>query len=214
MALARVRSRSGSLRLLRRAFAASGSSATFTRCQRRTPPSSPSSSAGTSEGTEAGPQSFALSCRRPGGPACFPGEVGQGRGRRGPQGKRDVEDRVAAQGLARPSTPRPWSSPTRTHCRPRPPRAPGSAWSCGFPAGEVWGDPDTADGMTRTPACPPRTRGQVGAAGPRDSLCPEGQLGAGLWETAPPLCSWGMSLTVAPSGTWRGGEQRLGSLPG
>ena len=139
------------------------------------------------------------------------GRVG---GRRGPQGKREVEERVAAQGLAQPSTPRPWSSPTRTRCRPRPPWAPGSAWSFGFPAGEVWGDPDTADGVPRTPACPPRTRGQVGAAGPRDSLSPEGQLGAGLWETAPPLCSWGVSVTVAPSGTWRGGEQRLGSVPG
>lgn len=47
-----------------------------------------------------------------------------------------------------------------------------------------------------------------------DSLSPEEQLWARLWETAPPLCSWGMSLTVAPSGTWTGGEQRLGFFSG
>lgn len=39
-------------------------------------------------------------------------------------------------------------------------------------------------------------------SGLHDSLSPEGQLWDRLWETAPPLSSWGMSLTVAPSGTW------------
>lgn len=53
MALARARSRSRSRRLPRRTLAPSGSSVAFTRCQRRTPPSSPSSAIGMSEGTEA-----------------------------------------------------------------------------------------------------------------------------------------------------------------
>lgn len=52
----------------------------------------------------------------------------------------------------------------------------------------------------------------MGMSALQDSLSLEGQLWARLWETALLLCSWGMSPTVAPSGTWRRGKQRLGSF--
>lgn len=90
---------------------------------------------------------------------------------------------------------------------PRPPTGLGPVGSLGFPADEVLGDPGRADGMASS------SLGPVVPVGPH-SLSPDGQLGARLWEMMPPLlCSWGMSLTVAPSGTWWGGGQRLGSFP-
>ena len=94
-----------------------------------------------------------------------------------------------------------------THCHPCPPVGLGPVGSLGFPADKVLGDPGKIDGVALS------SWGPVVPVGPH-SLSPDGQLGARLWEMTPPLlCSWGMSLTVAPSGTWRGGGQRLGSFP-
>lgn len=199
--MARARSRSRSLRLLRRALAPSGSSVAFTRCQRWTPPSSPSSNMGMSEGPEVWPQAYT-----PGPyPTPLAGDAQPAHRARwgrvaGAEESRGKELSPTPHG---PRAPRPGRTAALLHprssARPR-------GWAC--PLTRCGGHPGEADGVTGTPACPLR------ALGPQDSLSPKGQFWARLWETAPPLCSWGMSRTVAPSGTWWEGEQWLGPFPG